>query len=83
MYKLRHTAAVEAVWDSLPAPADEEFSRAIIAVCEDPWAHTEPRDGDPRDVRRILILQHTVATLLIMDAPPVRRVYLRHVDYLG
>ncbi|MET8956729.1 hypothetical protein [Streptomyces sp. NPDC004533] len=83
MYKLRYTEAVEAVWDSLPEQANDEFSRAIGAVCEDPWARTEPHSEDPRDVRRVLRLDHTVAALLIMDAPPIRRVYIRHIDYLG
>jgi hypothetical protein len=84
VYKLRYTEAVEAVWDSLPEPARDEFARAITAVCEDPWAQTKPRDGDdPKDVRRLLLLRHTATAMLIMDAPPVRRVYIRHIDYLG
>jgi mRNA-degrading endonuclease RelE of RelBE toxin-antitoxin system len=61
VYKLRYTEAAEAVWDSLPEQAREEFERAIAAACEDPWARTKPRDGDdPRDVRRLLVLRHTV-----------------------
>ncbi|MGW7530380.1 hypothetical protein [Streptomyces sp. NPDC054783] len=37
----------------------------------------------PRDIGRILNLQHTVTALLIMDAPPIQRIYIRHIDYLG
>ncbi|MGV9352328.1 hypothetical protein [Streptomyces misionensis] len=84
MYKLRYTEAVEAVWDSLPDGAREEFEHAIAAACEDPWAKTQPRDeDDPQDVRRLLILRHTATALLIIEGPPIRWVYARHIDYLG
>ncbi|MPY47102.1 type II toxin-antitoxin system RelE family toxin [Streptomyces acidicola] len=83
MYKLRYSKAVEAVWDALPDDARAELDRALIGICQDPWAHTEPRSDDLRDVERTCALQHTAIALLVIAAPPVRRVYLRNIDYLG
>jgi hypothetical protein len=84
VYKLRYTEAAEAVWDSLPEQARDEFERALVAVCEDPWVRTKPRNNDdPRDVRRLLLLRLTTTALLIIEGPPVRWVYIRHIDYLG
>lgn len=83
MYKLRYTAAVEAVWDSLPTDARDELDQALIRACEDPYAYTGARSDDERDVQRILALQHTVAAILIIDAPRVQRLYIRNLDYLG
>ncbi|NEA52381.1 hypothetical protein [Streptomyces sp. SID10815] len=83
MYKLRYSPPVEAVWDSLPDQARDEFTRAIAAACDDPWKHTKPRGEDPRDVRRILHLQHTVAGLLIMEAATFGRIYVDSLDYLS
>ncbi|QLJ01506.1 hypothetical protein HZZ00_11040 [Streptomyces sp. NEAU-sy36] len=84
MYKLRYEEAVESVWDSLPDAARAELDDVLPVVCKDPWGRTEPRsEDDPRDVRRTLTLKHTTLALLIMDGPPVQRVYIRHIDYLG
>lgn len=68
MYELRYDATVEAVWDSLPDQAREEFDRAILAVCQDPYGTTEPYGIDD-GVTRTLIRPHTVAVLLISQAP--------------
>ncbi|WPO69948.1 hypothetical protein [Streptomyces sp. KN37] len=84
MYKLHSTKAADAVWESLPDEALREFNEAIRLACEDPWVHTEPRErDDPRDVRRTITLQHTVAALLIIEGPPLRWLYLRNLDDLG
>ncbi|MDH2410219.1 hypothetical protein ACG5V6_21475 [Streptomyces chitinivorans] len=72
---------MEAVWDSLPAEAREELDRAVLGVCEDPYGPTEPHSQD-EPYRRVLTLRHTAVALLVMDAPPVRRVYIRHIDPL-
>ncbi|PJE97610.1 hypothetical protein CUT44_10700 [Streptomyces carminius] len=82
MYKLRYDAAVEAVWDSLPDDARQELDRAVLGVCEDPYESTEPHSDD-EPYRRVLVLRHTAVALLIMDAPPIRRVYIRHIDLIG
>lgn len=84
MYKLRYEPPVEAVWDSLPGDAREEFDHAIRLACQDPWTHTRPRsDDDHRDVRRALSLQLTYSTLIVIDAPHLRRLLLRRIHYLG
>lgn len=71
MYSLRYERHVEAVWDSLPDQARDEFDRAIVAVCENPYATTKPHPKDG-DVKRMLVLEHTRAVLVIIE--PVRRV---------
>lgn len=81
MFKLRYSDAVEAVWDSLPDDAREELDRVIPDVCTDPYARSMERRGDR--YRRTLTLRHTVITLLVVDAPSARRVYLKSIDYLG
>lgn len=81
MFKLRYSDAVEAVWDSLPDEAREELDQAIPDVCADPYARTLERRGDK--YRRTLTLMHTVIGLLIIDAPPIQRVYIKSIDYLG
>lgn len=83
MYKLRYSKAVEAVWDALPDDARAELDRALVVICQAPWTHTEPRSDDAYDVERTRALQHTAIALLVIDAPPVRRVLLRNIDYLG
>ncbi|MEU3191274.1 hypothetical protein ABZ686_11665 [Streptomyces sp. NPDC006992] len=85
MYKLRHSnAAVAAVWDSLPTDAREELDLALFDTIEDPYGATQPVNGDnPADVERTLTLRFTSVTLLIIDAPPIRRVYLRTIDLIG
>jgi hypothetical protein len=42
VYELRYDATIEAVWDSLPEQVRDEFDRAILAACEDPYGATEP-----------------------------------------
>ncbi|MGW6054876.1 hypothetical protein [Streptomyces sp. NPDC055189] len=81
MFSLRHTAAVRAVWDSLPDGARREFEDALWLACEDPYKNTRSRSDDERDVERILALQHTVAAILLIDAKPVQRLYIRNLDY--
>jgi len=68
VYELRYDATIEAVWDSLPDQARDEFDRAILAACEDPFGATEPYGIDD-GVTRTLVLTHTVAVLLISQAP--------------
>lgn len=81
MYKLRYDKAAEAVWDSLPDEARAELDRALVAVCEDPYAVTEPASEDS-DVKRILTLRHTMTVLVIIQ-PPIKRVRILHIHYLG
>lgn len=83
MYKLDYSKAVEAVWDALPDEARAELERALVVICQAPWTHTEPRSDDVYDAERTRALQHTALALLVIDAPPVRRVYLLNIDYLG
>lgn len=68
MYELRYDFTIEAVWDSLPDQARDEFDRAILAACEDPYGTTEPHGIDD-GVTRSLVLDHTMAVLLISHAP--------------
>ncbi|WP_327350621.1 hypothetical protein [Streptomyces sp. NBC_01304] len=68
MYELRYDATVEAVWDSLPQQARDEFDRAVHAACEDPYGATEPYGIDD-GVTRTLVLERTVAVLLLTHAP--------------
>jgi hypothetical protein len=68
VYELRYDPTIEAVWDSLPEPARDEFDRAILAACEGPYDATEPYGIDD-GVTRTLVLQSTVAVLLISHAP--------------
>lgn len=81
MYELRYDPTIEAVWDSLPDQARDEFDRAILAACEDPFEATEPygiEDGVPRT----LVLQRTVAVLLITQAPR-KTLRILQVTHLG
>lgn len=80
MYSLRYPPHVEAVWDSLPDDARAEFDRAIGAVCEDPFAHTTPHASDG-DVKRLLILDHTRAVLVVIKQP--QRVRILDLKHLG
>lgn len=83
MYKLRHyDETVTAIWDSLPADAREELTLALFEIIEDPYRHTRPINGQDRDVERTLTLQRTAITLLIIDAPPIQRVYIRNIEHL-
>lgn len=81
MYSLRYPPGVEAVWDSLPDDARAEFDRAILDVCEDPYAHTAPHTGDG-DIKRLLILDHTRALLLVFKHP-MQRVRILDLKHLG
>lgn len=84
MYRLgRPTPHVTAQWDALPAVASEELTLAIADVCDDPYGTTEPRSGHDKDVERILTLQHTTIALLLIDAPPIQRIYVRGITHLG
>jgi hypothetical protein len=81
VFKLRYDAAIEAVWDSLPDEAREELNQAIPEICRGPYVRSMERRGDKH--RRVLTLRHTVIGLLVMDAPPIRRVYIKSIDHLG
>ncbi|OMI34429.1 hypothetical protein [Streptomyces sparsogenes] len=81
MYLLRYPPHVEAVWDSLPDEARVEFDRAILAVCEDPFAETTPHGGDG-DIKRLLILNHTRAVLVVFKHP-LQRVRILDLKHLG
>ncbi|MCF6524079.1 hypothetical protein [Streptomyces sp. JJ36] len=81
MYKLRYEKAAEVVWDSLPDDARTELDRALIAVCEDPYGTTEPA-GEDGDVKRILTLRYTMCVLVAIQ-PPIQRVRILHISYLG
>jgi hypothetical protein len=83
VYKLDYSKAVEAVWDSRPYDARAELERALVVICQAPWTHTEPRGDDFYDDERTRALQHTALALLVVDRPPVRRVFLLNIDYLG
>ncbi|MCS0637189.1 hypothetical protein NX801_16270 [Streptomyces sp. LP05-1] len=80
MYKLRYDAQIESVWDSLTGEARHELDEALLKVCLDPYRTTEehPEDGP---VKRLLVLQHTVITVLVI-ALPFERVYIRTLDPL-
>ncbi|MGW4075964.1 hypothetical protein ACWELB_21045 [Streptomyces asiaticus] len=81
MYSLRYEGDVATVWDSLPDAARAEFDRAIFAVCEDPYATTAPYATDG-DVKRLLVLDHSVAVLVIFKHPllRVRVLELKYLD---
>jgi hypothetical protein len=81
VYKLRYDKAAETVWDSLPDDARAELDRALVAVCEDPFTATEPA-GEDGDVKRILVLRHTMTVLVIIE-PPIKRIRILHINYLG
>lgn len=80
MYLLRYERHVETVWDSLPDDARDEFDRAIVAVCEDPYAATQPY-GEDGDVKRLLVLEHTRTVLVVFKQP--QRVRLLHLAHLA
>lgn len=81
MYSLRYEGDVAAVWDSLPDDARQEFDHAIFAVCEDPYATTIPHGADG-DVKRLLMLDHTLAVLVIFKHP-LLRVRILELKHLG
>jgi plasmid stabilization system protein ParE len=84
VYKLRYKQAIESVWNSLPDEARAEFDRAILQVCEDPYATTKSRNhDDPRDVRRTLTLRHTRTILVIFNTETVKRVRILRITHLG
>jgi hypothetical protein len=84
VYQLDYPKAVEAVWDALPDEAKAELERALVVICQAPWTHTQPRSSDDLyDIERTRALQHTALALLVIDQPPIRRVYLLNIDYLG
>ncbi|MGW5733044.1 MULTISPECIES: type II toxin-antitoxin system RelE family toxin [Streptomyces] len=83
MYKLRYSEAAEEVWDSLPDVARDEFERAIVAVCEDPYAKTESHGGDDADVKRILTLEYTAAMIVVIEVPTGKRVRVTRLRYIG
>jgi hypothetical protein len=82
VYSLRYERHVEPVWDALPDDAREEFDRAILAACEDPYAHTQPYTTDG-EVKRVITTQHTRAVLVIINAPPIQRIRILDLTYLG
>lgn len=84
MYRLGHqTPEVDAAWAALPPEASEELTLAMAEVCRDPWRATAPLDADDeKDVRRKLVLRHVTVNLLIVDAPPIQRVYIRIIEPL-
>lgn len=81
MYELRYDPTIEAVWDSLPDQARDEFDRAILAACENPYSATEPYGIDD-GVTRTLVLQRTVAVLLITHAPR-KTLRILQITHLG
>lgn len=83
MFKLRYTEAAEVVLDSLPDEARDELYEELFNVREEPWTRTDSRSDDPQDVERLLVLARTVSALIIIDAPPVQRIRLMGIDYLG
>jgi hypothetical protein len=80
VYRLRYEADVEAVWDALPDSARHELDAALIDVCRDPYATTEP-NGTDGDVQRLLILKHTATLLLLIE--PGMRIRILRIRYLG
>ncbi|UPZ27690.1 hypothetical protein MUK60_07560 [Streptomyces sp. LRE541] len=81
MYELRYDPTIEAVWDSLPEPARDEFDRAILAACENPYGATEPYGIDD-GITRTLVLDHTVAVLLVTQTPR-QTVRILQITHLG
>ncbi|MFE4995542.1 hypothetical protein ACFRH4_30135 [Streptomyces mirabilis] len=81
MYELRYDTIVEAVWDSLPQSARDAFDRAVLAACEDPYGATEPWGIDD-GVTRTLVLDQTVAVLLLTHAP-TKTLRILQVTYVG
>mgnify|MGYP001585784016 CR=1 FL=1 len=81
MYELRYDPTIDAVWDSLPDRARDEFDRAILAACEDPFGATEPYGIDD-GVTRTLVLAHTVAVLLITQVPR-KTLRILQITHLG
>lgn len=84
MYRLGHqTPEVDAAWAALSPEASEELTLAMAEVCRAPWRTTAPLDAvDETDVRRNIVLRHVTVNLLILDAPPIRRVYIRIIEPL-
>jgi hypothetical protein len=81
VYELRYDPTIEAVWDSLPDQARDEFDRALLDACQDPYGTTDPYGIDD-GVTRTLVLQRTVAVLLISHAPR-KIVRILQITHLG
>lgn len=81
MYELRYDATIEAVWDSLPETARDELDRAIYAACQDPYGTTQPYGIDD-GVTRTLVLTHSLAVLLISQAPR-KTLRILQITHLG
>lgn len=81
MYELRYDPTIEAVWDSLPEDARDEFDRAILAACQDPYGSTEPYGIDD-GVTRTLVLTRSLAVLLLNHAP-TKTLRILQITYLG
>ncbi|RXS84196.1 hypothetical protein EST92_11600 [Streptomyces sp. TM32] len=80
MYELRCDPTVTAIWDSLPDAARTRLAHALMAVCEDPIAATQPYGVDD-GVTRQLILDDTIAVLLVTAA--MKRVRILQINHLG
>lgn len=80
MYELRYDPTIEAVWDSLPDQARDEFDQAILAACEDPIGSTEPWGIDD-GITRTLVRTHVFAMLLVTETPD-KTVRILDITYL-
>ncbi len=63
-----------------PGQARDEFDRAILAACEDPYGATEPYGIDDAVTRSLAVAQ-TVAVLLISQAPRTSGRILHHAPH--
>jgi hypothetical protein len=80
VYALRYDSTIEAIWDSLPREASEQFTLSIANACEDPFSATEPFGIDDGHTR-LLQLPHVVAMLYLDHEDKELRVY--SLDYLA
>lgn len=79
-YALHTPRTTQAVWDSMPTAASEALATAMMDVCDDPYATTQPY-GEDDGVMRHLVLP-TVMAVLLIDAPTMRIVVVQ-INHFG
>ncbi|MGV9427109.1 hypothetical protein ACWDO7_22835 [Streptomyces sp. NPDC003656] len=70
---------MEAVHESMPAPASEALTVALADACHDPLGVTEPYGVDD-GVMRILVIEEAFAVLLV--GPTLKTLTVLQVTYL-
>ncbi|MET7795696.1 hypothetical protein [Streptomyces decoyicus] len=80
MHELRCDPTIATVWDSLPAAASEQLTKAIADVCADPIGTTEPYGIDDGTMRQ-LVLDDTIVVLLVTET--LKLVRILQINHLG